>query len=129
MRDSVKGSLMVAVATLGWSLSGMFVRALPRLDSWTINAFRGINMALVLMIWIFLHYRKNAITIMRTPDKIAMIWFAFFFVLGTSMYIMAIQLANVAAVASLGATSDFFAAVIGRLWLGEKTFSIFYISD
>ena len=48
MRDSVKGSLMVAVATLGWSLSGMFVRALPRLDSWTINAFRGINMALVL---------------------------------------------------------------------------------
>ena len=79
MRDSVKGSLMVAVATLGWSLSGMFVRALPRLDSWTINAFRGINMALVLMIWIFLRYRKNAITIMRTPDKMAMFWFAFFF--------------------------------------------------
>ena len=128
MRDSVKGSLMVAVATLGWSLSGMFVRALPRLDSWTINAFRGINMALALMIWIFLRYRKNAITIMRTPDKMAMFWFAFFFVLGTSMYIMAIQLANVAAVASLGATSALFAAVIGRLWLGEKTSSIFYIA-
>jgi drug/metabolite transporter, DME family len=51
-----------------------------------------------------------------------------FFAVGTSMYIAAIQLASVAAVASLGATSALFAALLGRFWLGERTSGVFYFA-
>ena len=117
---------MVAFATLCWSTSGLFVRALPRLDAWTINAYRGLNLALVLGAWLVLRHRGQFISLMRTPERMAMFWFALFFALGTSMYIAAIQLASVAAVASLGATSALFAALLGRFWLGEKTSAVFY---
>ena len=112
MRNSTKGALFVALATVGWSLSGLFVRSVPRLDAWTINAYRGLNMALVLSLWLMLRHRGKALQIMRTPDRMAMFWFAAFFSIGTSMYIVALQLASVAAVASLGATSALFAALV-----------------
>ncbi len=119
---------MVALATVGWSLSGVFVRSVPRLDAWTINAYRGLNMALVLSLWLLFRYRGKALEIMRTPDRMAMFWFAAFFSIGTSMYIVALQLASVAAVASLGATSALFAAIVGRLWLGERTSGMFLVA-
>ena len=128
MRNSTKGALFVALATVGWSLSGLFVRSVPRLDAWTINAYRGLNMALVLSLWLLLRHRGKALQIMRTPDRMAMFWFAAFFSIGTSMYIVALQLASVAAVASLGATSALFAALVGRLWLGERTSGMFYVA-
>jgi DME family drug/metabolite transporter len=119
---------MVAFATLCWSTSGLFVRALPGLDAWTINAYRGLNLSLVLGLWLILRHRGQFITLMRTPNRLAMFWFALFFALGTSMYIAAIQLASVAAVASLGATSALFAALIGRVWLGEKTSKVLWLA-
>jgi drug/metabolite transporter, DME family len=128
MRDTTKGAAMVALATVGWSLSGLFVRAVPRLDAWTINAYRGLNMALVLMLWLLLRHRKQAWQVMRTPERMALFWFAAFFSIGTSMYIWALQLASVAAVASLGATSALFAAVVGRFWLGERTSGLFWVA-
>lgn len=117
---------MVAFATLCWSTSGLFVRALPNLDSWTINAYRGLNLAMVLGLWLAIRHKGQFLTLMRTPDRMAMFWFALFFALGTSMYIAAIQLASVAAVASLGATSALFAALLGRFWLGETISAVFY---
>ena len=128
LRNSTKGALFVALATIGWSLSGLFVRSVPRLDAWTINAYRSLNMALMLSLWLLFRNREKTWQIMRTPDRMAMFWFAAFFSIGTSMYIVALQLASVAAVASLGATSALFAVVVGRLWLGERTSGLFLVA-
>ena len=126
MRNEVKGVALVAGATLFWSLSGVFVRWLPNVDPWTFNAWRGLGMGLALMVWTVLHYGPGAVALFRHTNPVAVLIVASFFAAGSSMYILAMQLASIAAVSCLGATSCLFAALLARVWLGERTPPIFY---
>ena len=128
MRNESKGIALVAGATLFWSLSGVFVRWLPSVDPWTFNAWRGLGMGLTLVAWSLLHYGRAAGALFRRADPIAVLTAAGFFAVGSSLYILAIQLASIAAVSCLGATSCPFAALLARVWLGERTRPIFYLA-
>lgn len=59
---------------------------------------------------------------------VALLIFGGFFALGSSMYILALQLSSVAAASCIGATSGIFAALMARLWLGERTPTVFYVA-
>ena len=128
MRSESKGIALVAGATLFWSLSGVFVRWLPSVDPWTFNAWRGLGMGLALVAWSLLHYGRAAGALFRSADPIAVLTAAGFFAVGSSLYILAMQLASIAAVSCLGATSGLFAALLARVWLGERTQPIFYLA-
>ena len=128
MRSESKGIALVAGATLFWSLSGVFVRWLPSVDPWTFNAWRGLGMGLTLLAWSLLHYGRAAGALFRCADPIAVLTAAGFFAVGSSLYILAMQLASIAAVSCLGATSGLFAALLARVWLGERTQPIFYLA-
>lgn len=128
MRSESKGIALVAGATLFWSLSGVFVRWLPSVDPWTFNAWRGLGMGLALLAWSLLHYGRAAGALFRRADPIAVLTAAGFFAVGSSLYILAMQLASIAAVSCLGATSGLFAALLARVWLGERTQPIFYLA-
>ena len=124
--SSPPGLLLIAAATLFWSLSGMFVRWLPGVDPWTFNAYRGLGMGLSLAVWIGLRYGRGSLALFRRSPPQALLLSAGFFALGSSMYIAALGLASVAAVSCLTSTSGLFAALMARLWLGERTQPVFY---
>ncbi|MCY7306636.1 MAG: DMT family transporter [Rhodoferax sp.] len=128
MRLQTKGLLLVAGATFFWSLSGAFVRFLPSTDPWTFNAWRGLGMGLSLIVWTLLHYGRGALPLLRQSDPRAILIAATFFGIGSSAYIAALNMASVAAVSCLGATSGLFAAVLARIWLGERTRMVFYLA-
>ena len=129
MHAQRRGLLLVAGATFFWSLSGVFVRWLPSTDPWTFNAWRGLGMGLSLLVWTLLHYGgRGAATLFRQANPRAIVIAAGFFAIGSSAYIVALKMASVAAVSCLGATSGLFAAVLARIWLGERTRLVFYLA-
>ena len=128
MRLQSQGLLLVAGATLFWSLSGVFVRTMPGTDPWTFNAWRGLGMCLSLIVWTLLHYGRGTVALFRQSNPVAILIVASFFAVGSSAYIVALKMASVAAVSCLGATSGLFAAVLARVWLGERTRMVFYLA-
>ena len=128
MRAHSRGPLLVAGATFFWSLSGAFTRSMPEVDPWTFNAWRGLGMGLVLLGWTLLHYGRGSAALLRQTRPAAVLISAGFFAVGSSLYILAMGMASVAAVSCLGATSGLFAALMARLWLGERTPAVFYLA-
>lgn len=126
--DASRGLLLVAGATFFWSLSGVFARWLPQVDPWTFNATRGLGMGVALLLWMAWEYRLGAIRLFLQSDPAALAISGGFFALGSSMYILALQLSSVAAASCIGATSGIFAALMARLWLGERTPMVFTIA-
>ena len=55
------GVFFVFLATLGWSLSGIFVRLMPGLDGWQLNCWRGYWMAVALMVYLVAVYGRGAL--------------------------------------------------------------------
>lgn len=121
MSNELKGVLLVCGATLFWSQSGVFLRFLPDVDPWTLNAWRGASMSLALLAWMLLRHGRDAVGHFRQSAPLALLATACFFGIGSSLYIVAMQLASVAAVSCVAATSPLFAALLARLWLGERT--------
>ena len=128
MSPHARGLWLVLGATFFWSLSGVFVRWMPGTDAWTFNAWRGLGMGLSLIVWTLLHYGHGSVALLRQANPKAVLIAAGFFAVGSSAYILALKLASVAAVSCLGATSGLFAAVLARVWLGERTRLVFYLA-
>lgn len=126
--SSLRGILLVAGATFFWSLSGVFVRWLPDLDPWSFNAFRGLGLGLSMALWIALRYGRGSLDLLRRSPVAGLLVSAGFFALGSSLYIASLDLASVAAVSCLTATSGLFAALMARFFLGERTPPIFYFA-
>lgn len=121
MSNELKGVLLAIGATVGWSLSGVFVRYVPTIDPWTFNAYRGASMSCALLLWMLLRYRSEIFSHFRHATPIPLIATAGFFGIGSSLYILAMQQASVAAVSCVAATSPLFAALLAWVWLGERT--------
>lgn len=121
MSNEMKGVLLAIGATIGWSLSGVFIRFIPNLDAWTFNAYRGASMSVALLLWMFLRYRGETVGHFRQATFVPLVATAGFFGIGSSLYILAMQKASVAAVSCVASTSPLFAALLAWVWLGEKT--------
>lgn len=121
MSNFMKGVLLIGGATLFWSLSGVFLRFVPTVDPWTLNAYRGASMSLALLVWMLLSQRRALIGHFRKSAPLALFATACFFGVGSSLYVLAMQMASVAAVSCVAATSPLFAALLARIWLGERT--------
>lgn len=128
MSNELKGMLFAAGATVCWSLSGVVVRFVPEIDPWTFNAYRGGSMSVALLLWMVLRYRGGVARHFRFAEPGAIAVVACCFAIGSSLYIAAISLASVAAVSCVGATSPLFAALLARIWLGERTPMIIYVA-
>lgn len=126
MNDHAKSLALVAGATVFWSLSGVFVRWLPEVPPWTFNAWRGLGMALAMLAWMLLHYRSRLGALLRATDPRSVLISGGCFALGSTLYIVSLQLASVAAVSCIAATSGLFAGLLARAWLGERAGAMFY---
>jgi len=117
----LRGILFCGLATVCWSLSGAFVRSVPAVDPWTINAYRGLSTAVCLLIYMLLRYRGAALSYILPREPMGFVVAAGFFATGSTLYILALSMASVASVSVLGATSPIFAALLAWLMVGERT--------
>jgi drug/metabolite transporter, DME family len=114
------GVAYVLLATLGWSLSGIFVRFMPGLDGWQINCWRGFWLAVCLFAYLLVVYRGKVFLQFRKLPKPALLATAVFFSVGSTMYVASLTLLSVATVAVIGASAPLIAALLSPLIVGER---------
>ena len=114
------GVVYVLVATLGWSLSGIFVRLMPDLNGWQLNCWRGYWMAMALLCYLILAHGKGVGAKFRAIPLHALLLSAGFFSAGSTLYVTSLTLASVAAVSVIGAASPVFTGLFSPWATGEK---------
>jgi len=92
------GIVFVLLATLGWSLSGLFVRLMPGLDGWQINCWRGFWMSVGLLVYLVVVYGSNIPAKFRSIPVIALIASAGFFTLTSTLYVISLTLVSTATI-------------------------------
>ena len=112
------------LATLGWSLSGLFVRWVPDLDGWSVNGYRAPATAVCLLIYLAVRYRTKLPRHLWPKQPQALFVVAAFFGIGSTLYVYALTMGNVASVSVLCATSPFFAAVLAWLVMRERASAV-----
>lgn len=118
------GVLCCSLATLGWSLSGLFVRWVPELDGWGVNGYRAPATAICLLIYLTLRYRGNVVRHLWPRQPQALLGVGLFFGIGSTLYVYALTMGNVASVSVLCATSPFFAALLAWLVMRERASAV-----
>jgi len=118
------GIACCCLATLGWSLSGLFVRWVPELDGWSVNGYRAPATAVCLLIYLAVRYRSELPRHLWPKQPQALFAVAGFFGIGSTLYVYALTMGNVASVSVLCATSPFFAAVLAWLVMRERASAV-----
>ncbi|MGH6820159.1 MAG: DMT family transporter [Methylocella sp.] len=114
------GVAFVLLATLGWSLSGIFVRLMPDLDGWQISCWRGYWLATAMLCYLALRYGSEFPARFRAIPTRALYASALCFAIGTTFYVTSLTLASTATVAVIGATSPLFAGLLSPWLTGER---------
>lgn len=114
------GVVFVLMATLGWSLSGLFVRLMPELDGWQINCWRGFWMSVALLVYLVAIYGKDTIAKFRLIPWIAMCVSAGFFSIGSTLYVTSLTMVSTATISVIGASSPIFTGLLSPWITGEK---------
>ncbi len=114
------GVFFVLLATLGWSLSGIFVRIMPGLDGWQLNCWRGYWMAVALLVYLVAVYGRDTFRKFVEIPRVALFASALFFALGSTLYVTSLTMVGTATVSVIGATSPLFAALLSPWVTGER---------
>jgi drug/metabolite transporter, DME family len=122
------GIIYVLLATLGWSLSGLFVRLMPELDGWQINCWRGLWMAIGLMVYLLITHKGGIIGQITAIPFSVLLTSALCFAIGTTFYVWSLTLISTATVSVIGATSPLITALLSPWITGEKPPVLAWIS-
>ena len=114
------GVFFVLLATVGWSLSGIFVRLMPGLDGWQINCWRGYWAGIALLIYLVSKYGRGTLRKFTEIPKVALISSALFFAVGSTLYVSSLTMVSTATVSVIGATSPLFAGLLSPWATGER---------
>ena len=125
---SSDGIAYVFLATIGWSLSGVFVRLMPSLDGWQINCWRGLWMSIALLVYLFIMHRHKALERFdEIPFSVVMIS-ALAFAVGTTLYVSSLTLVSTATVSVIGATSPLITGLLSPWITREKPHLVSWVS-
>ncbi len=115
-----RGVVYVILAVVGWSLSGVFVRFLPDLSGWQINCWRGYWMSVALLIYLIAVYGRDTPRRFLEIPLPGLIGAAFFFALGSTLYVTSLTYASTAVVSVIGALSPIFTGLMAPWIIGER---------
>ena len=118
MNTRPRGIVLVLGATLCWSTEGLLVR-LVEADDWQILFWSGGLMALALGAWLVFAHDRNVVRAVRDTGRPGLIA-ASSLALAYSGYIFALNRTTVANTYVLLATAPLMAAILGRIFLGER---------
>lgn len=116
-----RGVSYVMLATLGWSLSGLFVRWMPELTGFQVNCWRGFWTGVLILCWLIIDYGpRGALRAFAKIPLPALCLSAGFFAFGSTMYVTSLTLVSTAVISVIGATSPLFTGVLSPWLTGEK---------
>jgi drug/metabolite transporter, DME family len=115
-----RGVSFVLMATIGWSLSGVFVRLMPELSGWELNCWRGFWTAISIFCYLVLTYGNDTLAAFRRVPKTALFMSAGFFAFGSTMYVTSLTLVSTAVISVIGATSPLFTGLLSPWVTGER---------
>jgi drug/metabolite transporter, DME family len=118
----------VLIATLGWSLSGIFVRFLPHLSGWQINCWRGYWMAAALLCYLAVKYGRHLPDKFRAIPASAFLSSTICFAVGTTAYITALTLTTTATVSVIGSTSPLVTGLLSPWITREKPSVVIWLA-
>jgi drug/metabolite transporter, DME family len=127
-QPTTQGIINVLIATLGWSLSGLFVRWMPTLNGWQINCWRGLWLAAALCVYLAFTYRGNVFDKFKELPLYALMMSSVCFAAGTTFYVTSLTMVNTATVSVIGATSPLFTGLLSPWITGEKPGLVAWIS-
>ncbi len=118
MRAPFRSVAIMVAASVAWSTSGLFVRLLDDTKPLEMVFWRSVGMALFLGVYMMWLYRRDAFAKVRAlgaggTTAAAMLAATFFF------FLYAVSATTVATALFLMSTSPLWAAVFGRVILGE----------
>ena len=113
------GAGLIVLAGLLWSTQGLIIRMIPDTSAWAILLWRSAGMLPVLLAWIAVQSRGQLLSEIRAVGWPG-VWGGFGLVLAFSGAIYAFQTTTVANAVLLFSASPFFAAILGRILLGER---------
>lgn len=108
------------LATLGWSLSGVFVRFMPGLDGFQLNCWRGFWTSVSLFFYLVFIYGKDTFNVFRQVPFWGLVTSAGFFAFGSTMYVTSLTLVSTAVISVIGATSPLFTGLLSPWATGER---------
>lgn len=114
------GVVFVLLATLGWSLSGMFVRLMPDLNGWQLNCWRGFWMSVALLCYLVALHGPDTWKKFRAVPLPALLLSAGFFSVGSTLYVTSLTLLSTATVSVIGAASPVFTGLLSPWATGER---------
>jgi drug/metabolite transporter (DMT)-like permease len=114
------GIIYVLLATIGWSLAGVFVRFMPGLDGWQINCWRGFWMSVFLLAYLVAVYGRDTASKFREIPLFALLATAAFFTAGSTLYVTSLTLAGTATVSVIGALSPIFTGLLSPWITAER---------
>lgn len=122
------GVIFVLLATLGWSLSGVFVRFMPELDGWQINCWRGFWMSVALLVYLVARYGRSTLATFAAVPLAAMVATASFFTVGSTLYVTSLTLLSTATISVIGASSPIFTGLLSPWVTGERPSAIAWLA-
>ncbi len=114
----LSGAILIILAGVLWSTQGLIIRLIPDTGSWAILFWRSAGMLPVLTLWIGFASRGSVVSEIRSVGWAGVLG-GFGLVMAFSGAIYAFQATSVANAVLLFAASPFFAAILGRVLLGE----------
>jgi DME family drug/metabolite transporter len=113
------GAMLIVLAGVLWSVQGLIIRLIPDTGSWAILVWRSVGMLPVLLLWIAVQSRGRVVTEIRAVGWPGVLG-GLGLVMAFSGAIYAFQATSVANAVLLFSASPFFAAILGRVLLGEQ---------
>jgi drug/metabolite transporter (DMT)-like permease len=115
-----RGLVLTGAATLIWSTAGLFTRALPHLDVWTMLAGRAGFGSLFMAFVAFLEWRRGQLGPRLGLGSKLSPMLVILAAIAMSSYIAAIRITTVADVMVIYSTLPFVTAGLAFILLGEK---------
>ena len=113
------GVLLVALAGVFWSTGGLLVRWIDAADAWQIIFYRSLSLALTLLLIVAVRHRGRLIQAFASAGWngcLAGVCLSGGFI----GYILSLEHTSVANAVFMLGTAPFFAAILGRAFLGEQ---------
>ena len=114
-----RGVLYVVLTGVFLSLGGLIVRQVAEADAWTVLFYRSLTFSITVLLFLWFQERGNAAGLykqMRVLDGLVAVSLA----LGFIFYLLSLFDTSVANTVLVLSTGPFVAALLGRVFLGER---------
>ncbi|MAF07347.1 MAG: hypothetical protein CL389_05760 [Acidiferrobacteraceae bacterium] len=114
-------------APVFWSLAGVVVKSLEQATEWQINFYRCASLALFVAIVTLIRYRRSTVAVLRAGGVKVLV--AGTLLSGAMLCnVIALKYTTVAVAVFVMAAAPIFAALLGRVFLGEQVIARVWVS-